>query len=405
MVNSEIPNFFATGELAETLRQARYYLSVEIGKKLYAGGHTEFAAMASQTWSTDGVGVEAAQKEFEELLVRTGASYPRLYLETLALEHVLQALRDLETQILSYFAAVATRLLNVADAIPTRCQLATRALEDILSVSVFRAPWGSAVLQEWQALGDSVRLPLNEILTKNEITSKSIVDCDVLSWQRCMNSISLAALSMCEGFAATLTCWERSYSTASSENYRPHEQQIYARTRATLQLRAQLQEDIKHFDSQQLFKMREKLSARDFLAACALFEGVVQRLKQVVNLFQQVDAKLALAPLREPVIAAQAYLYINAFCAKLRSLGEGSEAVAALEEAFFKYAIQSEVSCADVLDEEILKLSPTLRKESITRAKLEVRHHDVTYPLSVAYKDYVLATIKRATAPVDAPLR
>ncbi len=52
------------------------------------------------------------------------------------------------------------------------------------------------------------------------------------------------------------------------------------------------------------------------------------------------------------------------------------------------------ISFSDLIDEEIHNLNHSINKESITRARLEMRLNDTEYPLSVAYREYIKSALQ-----------
>jgi hypothetical protein len=52
------------------------------------------------------------------------------------------------------------------------------------------------------------------------------------------------------------------------------------------------------------------------------------------------------------------------------------------------------ISFSDLIDEEIHNLNHSINKESITRARLEMRLNDTEYPLSVAYREYIRSALQ-----------
>jgi hypothetical protein len=119
------------------------------------------------------------------------------------------------------------------------------------------------------------------------------------------------------------------------------------------------------------------------------FDGV----KSMLEGLRQLETGIVFEPLALRHLEGENYLYSMSLAARLVQLGEALDDAEKIARSAFEYATKNRVACLEVLDEEILKSAPVVRKDALARARLEVKLNAPDFPLSVAAKDRVLQRI------------
>jgi hypothetical protein len=83
------------------------------------------------------------------------------------------------------------------------------------------------------------------------------------------------------------------------------------------------------------------------------------------------------------------FYYAEALEKQLRSMGLDAKIAGQLNFKLFNYCEGHATRAMDLLDDELQKLCPMVSKEMITAARLKVRLEDVSFPLSVQFKENV----------------
>lgn len=397
MVNSEIPSFLEAPDLNGNLAKTKLYIAVEIGKRLYANGLTEFAELAALSVAEADVPFKDCDKHYSQLLNRTGAKLPELFLNCVAIEHILKEFGELEKQSLDYFAAVAARFLNVIDALPPTSQTAARAVESLLDHSFLRGPLWREARHAWFQLVSDVQHLLQSLMAKDVLSVEDLGKVDLKDCESRLASASSFMLACFSNAQSIYEMWMARCKTFSANAIKTDEELLVRRARDFIHLREQTLRNAASDASQlRLSLARSDIFARNFVGFAEVIDAQIQECRKMLKQFLELDAKALVVPLKENTLTTEALLYVQHLSEHLKALGESHESVDKLKEQLFKYALKCKVPCADILDEEMLQLVPTLRKESVTRAKLEVRLNETSYPLSVAHKEWVLRTIKAA---------
>ncbi len=128
---------------------------------------------------------------------------------------------------------------------------------------------------------------------------------------------------------------------------------------------------------------------RTFETLGIAFDGV----KSMLEGLRQLETGIVFEPLALRHLEGENYLYSMSLAARLVQLGEALDDAEKIARSTFEYATKNRVPCLEVLDEEILKSAPVVRKDALARARLEVKLNAVDFPLSVAAKDRVLQRI------------
>ena len=81
--------------------------------------------------------------------------------------------------------------------------------------------------------------------------------------------------------------------------------------------------------------------------------------------------------------------YTAALKNQLQEMGVAAPTAQALRQQLFAYCQEHATRAIDVLDDELQKLSPTVPKDLIAAARLKVRMEDLSFPLSVRFRESV----------------
>lgn len=95
------------------------------------------------------------------------------------------------------------------------------------------------------------------------------------------------------------------------------------------------------------------------------------------------------------------FAYVDRLGAQLLRFGEPETEVAALRTGLFEYAQKSKVTCAEMIEDEILRLRPKINAENLARARLEVRLSDPEHLLSVARRDWMVGVFEGSASGFD----
>lgn len=399
MVNSNIPNFLEAGNLDQTLLKTRTFLAVEFGRRLFAAGLHEFAELASQvSKNKDEVHFSRSAGDWlSKLGQRSGSLFFHQFVEATALESVLRSLRSLERGALKYFASLSQKNLNVIDGMPSTSQLSARSLECVLAASFFRASDATGARTGWERHAARLEKGLVTALAKNQLDASDCQGLALHEHEGELATVGLCIIASLETLTHTLDFWLTRAPTIQPGGFRLDDERLVARTRAFIELRERCLND---YDCERgrhlLHKARSLVLARRFEDFAQVVTEQLAALQRLVSTLSELDSKAISVPVRENTLTYESLVYVEAFANKLKSLGEVSDDVDKLKESLFNYSMRCKVPCGDVLDEEVVKLAPLLRKESITRAKLELRLNDPQYPLSVVSKETIMRLVKMA---------
>lgn len=399
MVNSEVNSFSEADPLHRTIENTQVFLALELGRRLFDGGAHEFAevtAQTAQTFSSREFG-RSPSEWLTRIQARTGSFFVNQYLEVLALDKELARLKQVELGTFRYFSAVAQKHLNVIDAIPSSAVLASRSLEDLVSKSFFRKELAGSGRALWERVTSQYQNTLVGLIQKETLAVEDFASIENPELESHLAYVAHEMMTSIAVVAHTLDFWLTRSPSFSVNNFRMSDDRVVARTQAYLELRERCLHN-HDCDRQRhlLHKARSLVISRDFLEFSKVMDEQLSSLEQLVGDLLELDAKVVCIPLRETTLHIESLAFVDAFARQLKAFGEPADEAEKLKESLFKYSLRCKVPCADVLDEEILKLSPMVRKENVTRAKLELRLNDPRYPLSVFSKDNILKIVKAA---------
>lgn len=307
-----------------------------------------------------------------------------------ALGNLLDGVVEFETVLRNFLAGRARRHLNTIvlnPAVSTRTAQ-TLQLLDVISPAEAMPHLLSPVREKAKSAFDALlALPAIETLGQlgtfaGEQELTAILTCE----QQLMGSL--------RGLACVL---ERTMQV-SRELLTANDQSVGGVTRRHLAERFQALESFGR--GERLHEMREALdrAERNLVAGDSL--GMILSLGDGLSaaemLFDDLQrAEVLCSCVAQRALEAEALLYGNALGRRLVLCGEPIGPTEKLAEAMLGYCRAKGVAPLDLIDEEVHRLVPAVRRETLAKARLEVRLSDLDYPLSVAHKDWVLSNIER----------
>jgi hypothetical protein len=163
----------------------------------------------------------------------------------------------------------------------------------------------------------------------------------------------------------------------------------------------------KRFRVIQLFALVEDLkSCRHISMARALIargksfpalselDSALMLTENTVQLLRELEPSPAVDPRNSRFLEAENYAYVQCLARHLLIAGETPRDVEKIAESLYEYAQNNATAASELIDEEILKLNTNIKRESLTRSRLEVRLNDRSYPLSVSHKDWIMQATK-----------
>lgn len=99
-------------------------------------------------------------------------------------------------------------------------------------------------------------------------------------------------------------------------------------------------------------------------------------------------------------IDAENLLYIDALTRALIISGEIPCEAEKLADHLMDDCLRQNIKAIDLIDEEIIKLSPTIKRDSLAKIRLDLRLSETRFPLSVAHRDWILKTLQTCS-PAD----
>jgi hypothetical protein len=144
-------------------------------------------------------------------------------------------------------------------------------------------------------------------------------------------------------------------------------------------------------------KARNLIARGKHFAALSELEQGLEKTAKTVRFLRSLEPSPSTDPRQDRFLEAENYAYVQCLARHLLIAGESPRNVEKLVEALFEYASANNATVSELIDEEILKLNPNIKRESLAKSKLEVRLNDRNFPLSVNHKEWIVQATKLFT--------
>jgi hypothetical protein len=141
-------------------------------------------------------------------------------------------------------------------------------------------------------------------------------------------------------------------------------------------------------------KARGLIARGKHFAALSELEQGLGKISETIRLLRSLEPAPSTNPRQGRFLEAENYAYVQCLARHLLIAGESPRNVEKLVEALFEYAGSNNASVSELIDEEILKLNPSIKRESLAKSRLEVRLNDRNFPLSVNHKEWIVQATK-----------
>jgi hypothetical protein len=382
VVNMESTPKNTQESLQTHLDNATLALALPVGRRLFENGHFAFAALSAPAH----LPLHEAKMTVSPLDVRT-ALPERLLAEASLLTGlgvVAEALRGLWARTEAFFVHLATSELNHVDALPVPT---ARLAGDVLAyLATPHAPDANLATasEAWKSrltttLGRATACPadfagflsLEEEATLRSVAFGILVQAETLD--RALRGFAKIRIT-----SLTPTPSGSAGSPASLET----------RTRA----RKALFTAVLGGETTLASSGHTSLLEGRPVDACLAVEASLLQSQHLLDLLRHdVEAsrtKGAGSGHRD--MALENAAYGAALERQLRLQGVDAMEATTLVREVVAYAAHHASPCAEILDDEMLRMAPRISREALVRARLHVRHDDRDYPLSVAARNALL---------------
>jgi hypothetical protein len=117
-------------------------------------------------------------------------------------------------------------------------------------------------------------------------------------------------------------------------------------------------------------------------------------LSKIVEAMRLTEPSPSLDPRQNRYLEGENFLYVKTLSRQLMITGAAPRDVEKLADSLYEYGCKNNAACAELIDEEILKLNPNLRREALAKSRLEVRLSEKTFPLSANHKEWIVQTTR-----------
>jgi|GEM_PF-5212104 len=386
--NSAIPQ---GASLCETIDQAAHLTALVAGRRLFECGHFSFAPLSAAKALPPNEALEVVSlEEARRLLPGTLLGESRALSAVFWVEERVQRLR---TGLRSHLAHLALTELNHIQSEPTTAGLAAACLGYLDALPVADARISARVTALWQerfarALAAQHGVPLDFDSLLSPIDRADL------------GGVVISLASSVEGLLHCLSHFgeRRLLQTpppppvSAQEDLEEYEGLLAARAHfltSTLELRR----------AADLAGAHHALLQGDVANACLVIDERVSCAEDAATELARLEKKSGLHVLRERNLVLENFHYVRALSRQLQLLGSDGSDARALEKALFAYANEHATGASELLDDEIARLTPRLSRDTISTARVRVRHDDPSYPLSVASREDV---VRAAQAGQDA---
>lgn len=371
--------------LQTALDEAALAVALPVGRRLFENGHFAFATLSASAH----LPLSEAKLVVTPQDIRTMLPHrlPEEASLLAGLSFLRTALQTLWNRTEAFFVHLATSELNHVDALPvSTARLAGDALAYLASaqptvpeghaVSQAAAAWGARLAQALAKPSSSPTdfsgfLTLNEEATLRKEVFLALVSAETLG--RALQSfakIRLTSLAAAHPERAGSPGWLAAHTHARKALFN-----------AVL-------------DGEPMFASQghAALLADHSLETCLATEALLHHGQTLLGLLRQdVEAsRLTKAGSGHRDLALENAAYVASLERQLLLQGIETDDAKTLVHEALAYASHHGSPCADLLDDEMLRMAPRVSREALVRARLHVRHDDRDYPLSVAARNSVL---------------
>ena len=401
MVNTENQLIHHRTIIEKLLQSTTLGAGFELAARLYQGGHAELASIAAYAGNLQAF-VQDAQSQNWDLnafVSRVGAPVLTDYRDFSAVELVLSGFEKWEKDLAGFLAFQARRDLNTVRTYPPQATQAARLLETLLCVSPCKNENSSAFATRWRELEAHFQVTLATFLSKPELQRKSLNKGLPQNLSDTLFQTAQQVFTATQCSCHVLAQLVQTMRGAESQQTRVTAEKGFGAVKV---LHERLARDLcpSHIESQQLALANAQafLFERNYPEFCYAMSSIFYGLEKLLASIRNLDQSFPLSIRHEHALAIENTFYIEGLKKQLIRTGEVPYEVDKLAEALFRYTTQHLVAGSDVIDDEMLKCNPSINRESITRARLDLRLKDTEYPLSVAHKDWISKVADAATA-------
>lgn len=380
-----------TPKLKKSLDAMALHVSIDLAQRLAEGGLLNLAhisAHKSHSQELDAsFGAEACAIEVES---HAGTTLITDLLELKAISMLHDLIVSFERQLLTVFSYQARREINTVAVFPPASTHAAKSSEALLSTSVASGPVAPLYESLWNRISAASAETLAQILKKKSVSRAEVRSFKTAECEISLLSMCYFLLSSAECLAISLRNLSENVTTFSLFPLRNTGEGLYQKYGDYLKHREQIL-DLQLASSREwsLDKARQLTFDRKYIQFCLELESKIEQWTHLLDNLNRMSQSLGQTMIRDRATEIENYLYVDRLSVHLRGYGETTEEVNRLSELLFKYSIEKNVSCSEIMDEEILRMNPRINKENICRSRLELRMNDRHFPLSVAHKEWV----------------
>lgn len=388
LVNSNKPlNDNEFSSFQTTLEGLGWQFATRAAQVLYKTGNLEFAHLGSEQNSEIPPMIEA-KEVINEAALRLGTSAIEAYQVAVALESVGVELENLEEGVLQFLRRSGEKWINTFGELPHKGTLAAELIEiekngglksgflagkyvnDMGVVTQFKERLEN-LLQNTKLQKKDFQIPLQDFY----VCSRSLCDMFTFAYQRhvqvileiCLNLLKIPEFKSVEPTDMNVARLEEDFS----QKKRVSDHIAFLSTAGTRFPRLAFSNAHKSF----LIKMFDE----------------TKTLQRALIELSEIDAPFA--PPKDRSLYLENYVYTERLRAQLVALGEKFEEAQKLTASLFSYATRNQVACTEIIDNEAANFNPSISRDIVVRARMEVRLNDINFPLSVAHREWIFKTI------------
>lgn len=428
LVNSQIRDNQTSSSLQDTLESSALQLALGLGRKLFEGGLVDLASV-SHFWLPSRMENASAQVSSQasvnlppsELHAATAAaatagdpfalahSVQRVagtslisdMLEVTALAHCAHRLESFEQRLLTYHSGQARRELNTIRHAPPLSTAVARASENLQSTSLQGGPLAPLYGELWAKIQSTATAKIDSCQAKPTLNRAEVMTFKSTEVEVWLLTVAHLILSSGENLGQAVRNLIDNAASTSLVPLRGEEEGLYKKFSDFLAKRETLL-DLRRLPESAWSWTRARTLAfeRHFVKLAFEITAHIELMDTTLNAVEALNRCLTVGAQRNRALEFENYLYIDRLGLQLRALGENADEVAKLAEGLFQYVIQNTVPCSEVLEDEIIPLNPCINRETLVRARLELRLNDRHFPLSVAHKEWITQITKLETLAV-----
>lgn len=397
MVNSDFPPNLKEGSVEQLFRQAKVFFVSELGKRLHEGGDLGFADVAALGGDMADFDGSTLAQYLARIEGRTGSDFCTRYIQFLGLEWALKRYALLEELLVKYFANQAQRHLNLLSHMPAVGTVSALALQSLATHSLFvTGPFADGFKTKWNDVTNQLSGGLSTLMKAKQLGGEDIRLSIPSALRADFGVIASLFVASAQNASTLLRYFSGHLGARQSIGPRPGDDSLLNRMSRYLDLRRHVLSDLKTQEHAAVWDLaRNHIFEGRFIDFVECMSQVIEQTELLVKRLFDLESKGMTQISRADTIELECYVYVERIGVQLLALGEDTDSIVRLKNALYDYALKSRVPCLEMLDEEVQRLSTQIRKESLTRARLEVRLNDFDFPLSVAHKDWVLGLVQK----------